>query len=70
VSRRLPPHVAPGVPLGLFEERIAAALGWSLRDVRSMSLHSLRELVRPVSAKLADELTERIRSGRVIIDKK
>ena len=51
---KLPPHVAPDVPLGLLEARIAEALGWSLRDVRSMSLHSLRELVRPVSAKLAE----------------
>lgn len=48
-------------------ERIAAALGWPLRDVQSMSLASLRELVRPVSGKLADELTQRIRSGEVIL---
>jgi len=66
---KLSSHVAPGLPLGLLEERIAEALGWSLRDVRSMSLAFLREVVRPVSAKLAHELTERIRTGRVIIQK-
>jgi hypothetical protein len=43
------------------QERAAKALGWSLQDVQSMSLASLREQVRPVSPKLAHELTEAIR---------
>jgi len=37
--------------------RIAQALGWTEEQVRSMSLRSLRELVRPVSPKLAHEIT-------------
>ena len=39
------------------EDRIAQALGWSLADVRSFSLPTLRDFVRPVSAKLAHEIT-------------
>lgn len=41
-------------------ERIAKALGWPLRDVESMSLPSLRELVRPVDRYLAEEISESI----------
>ena len=37
--------------------RIAAVLGWPMKDVQSVSLQSLRDLVRPVSAKLADEIS-------------
>lgn len=47
-------------------ERIAAALGWTLHDAQSFSLQTLREVVRPVSPKLAAELDEAIRSGRYI----
>ncbi len=43
------------------QERAAKALGWSLKDVQSLSLASLREQVRPVSPKLVHELTEAIR---------
>lgn len=43
--------------------RIAAALGWSESSTRSMSLASLREIVRPVDPALAEEIGERIRSG-------
>jgi hypothetical protein len=47
--------------------RIAAALGWSVRDVHSMSLASLRDLVRPVSPKLASEISSTIaRGGHVL----
>jgi hypothetical protein len=51
----------PSYLLGI-QKRVAKALGWSLQDVQSMSLASLREQVRPVSPKLAQELTEAIRS--------
>jgi hypothetical protein len=47
--------------------RIAAALGWTEADVKSMSLASLREVVRPVSAKLAAELDGVIRSGAHVV---
>lgn len=47
-------------------ERIAAALGWPLKDTQSCSMMMLRECVRPVSPKLAAELDEAIRSGRYI----
>jgi hypothetical protein len=50
----------PSYLLGI-QKRVAKALGWSLQDVQSMSLASLREQVRPVNAKLAHELTEAIR---------
>jgi len=38
-------------------ERIAAALGWTVAEVRSFGLPSLRDMVRPVDAKLAYEIT-------------
>ncbi len=38
-------------------QRIASALGWSLADTQGFSLPALRDLVRPVSAALADEIT-------------
>lgn len=43
--------------------RIAQALGWSESGTRSMSLASLRDLVRPVDPALAEEIGERIRAG-------
>ncbi len=48
-------------------ERIATALGWTVAETQSLSLAALRDLVRPVSAKLAAELDAAIRSGRVIV---
>lgn len=48
-------------------ERIAAALGWTLRDVNSMSMQSLRELVRPVDPSLAADITQHITSGAYIV---
>jgi hypothetical protein len=38
-------------------ERVSKALNWPIEDVRSMSTASLREVVRPVSPKLAHELS-------------
>lgn len=46
--------------------RIAEALGWTEKDVKSFSFQSLRELVRPVNPKLAAEMDEAIRSGSYI----
>lgn len=39
-------------------ERISKVLGWPLSDVQSFSLNAVRELVRPLDAALADEITE------------
>jgi len=50
-------------------DRIAKALGWPVRDVQSLSLQSLRELVRPVSPKLVAEIDREIRSGAYIHQK-
>lgn len=47
--------------------RIAEALKWSERDVTSFSTRALRDLLAPVSPKLALELTQDIQSGRVIV---
>lgn len=54
--------------MNALHERIAAALGWSLTDVQSLSILSLREMVRPVSEKLAAELTAMHASGSHIVD--
>ena len=48
-------------------ERIATVLGWTVEQTQSLSLASLRELVRTISPKLAAEITERIRTGRVLL---
>ena len=47
--------------------RIASALGWSESDVRSFNILALRDIVRPVSQKLADELSALHRSGDMIL---
>ena len=46
------------------KERIAELLGWSLADVNSFSLLTLRELVCPLSPKLAHELDLAIHGGK------
>jgi hypothetical protein len=51
-------------------ERIAEALGWKVEDTHSFSLHTLREIVRPVSPKLANELSIVIRDGSYIVGEK
>jgi len=45
--------------------RIAVALGWSDEAVRSFSLRSLRDVVRPVDPSLANEISQTIASGRI-----
>ena len=45
------------------QERIARALGWAVHDVQSLSLASLRDLVRPVDAALAAEIGIVLASG-------
>jgi len=47
-------------------ERAAKKLGWSVRDVRSLSMKSLRDLVRPVDLDLAREMDYVIQSGAYI----
>lgn len=51
---------------GNLHERIAEALGWTVKDTQSMSLQSLRDLVRPVDHHLADEISKAIQSGSYI----
>jgi DNA-binding Lrp family transcriptional regulator len=48
---------------GDLHARIAAALNWPMRDVQSMSLQSLRDLVRPVDPALADEISRKVQSA-------
>jgi len=47
-------------------DRIAKVLGWSERDVRSLSMQSLRDLVRPVDPELAKEMSYAIQSGAYV----
>lgn len=44
-------------------ERIAKVLGWPLSDVYSMSLLTLRELVKPIDAKLYWDITVSVRNA-------
>lgn len=48
-------------------ERIAKALGWTVEQAQSFSLPALRDLVRPVSPKLAHEITLAINLGTVVL---
>lgn len=45
-------------------ERIAAALGWTVREVEGFSLVALRELV---PEKLKREISQRIASGSIVV---
>lgn len=47
-------------------ERAANALGWSLADVHTVSMQSLRDLVRPVAPDLAQEINLAIQSGAYV----
>lgn len=40
--------------------RVAAVLGWTVEETQGFSLLSLRDLVRPLSPKLAYELTRQV----------
>lgn len=42
--------------MATLHDRIAEVLGWSLSEAKAFSILSLRELVRPVSQKLAHEI--------------
>jgi len=53
-------------PLDPLHDRIARALGWNVRDAQSLSMQSLRELVRPVDPALAREMDYMIQSGAYI----
>jgi hypothetical protein len=44
-------------------DKIAKVLGWTVADTKSMSLASLRELVRPVDLNLANEISDVIQNG-------
>jgi len=51
-------------PLDPFlHSRIAKALGWTVAQTQSMSLASLRELVRPVDPELAKDITREMGGG-------
>jgi hypothetical protein len=47
----------PVLHLHTLHARVAAALGWSVEATRAFSLLSLRDIVRPVSPNLAQEIT-------------
>lgn len=49
-------------PQDTLHERIAAVLNWTVEEMRSFSLPALRDLVRPVSPKLAEEITFAMRT--------
>lgn len=51
-------------------ERIALKLGWTIEQTRSFSLQALRDLVRPVSSKLAAEIDAQIHSGAVVVGRR
>jgi hypothetical protein len=49
----------------MLHERIAKVLGWTVEEAKSFSLPALREVVRPVSMKLAYEITLQIQFGSI-----
>jgi hypothetical protein len=51
------------------KQRIAETLNWSIADANSLSFHSLRDLVRPLDPKLADEISDAIKTGAYITDR-
>jgi len=44
-------------------ERIAKCLGWTIEETKSLSLQTLRDLVRPLDVKLTHEITDAIENG-------
>lgn len=57
-----------GILLQSMHERIALTLGWTVEETKSYSLAALRDLVRPVSAKLADEISREIHRGGHVVE--
>lgn len=55
-----------GVVMTSLHARAAAALGWSVADAQSLSLQSLRDLVRPIAPDLAADISEAVSTGRHI----
>jgi hypothetical protein len=55
------------VNLATFRKRIAECLGWSVKDTRSFSLPTLRELVKDKDPELAAQFNDFLKSGRHII---
>jgi hypothetical protein len=53
--------------MSTLHERIVAVLGWTVEEVQSFSLPALRELVRPVSPKLAHDITVALRLGAHLV---
>ena len=47
-------------------DRIAKALGWSTQDAQSLSMQSLRDLVRPVDPAIARKMDHVIQSGAYV----
>jgi hypothetical protein len=47
----------------MIHDRVAKALGWSVKDTHGFSLPALRELVRTVDPALAAEISSMISSG-------
>jgi len=66
-SEILVENQVPSRVIGPMHERIAAALGWTVKEAQSFSLASLREMVRPISPKLAHELTVAIETGKYLL---
>ncbi len=45
-------------------ERIAVVLGWTVAETQSFDMRSLRELVRTLDVRLAEEITRHIAEDR------
>lgn len=59
-------HYLDGFQVSDLHDRAARVLGWSPADVRSLSMQSLRDLVRPVDPDLAREMDYVIQSGAYV----
>ena len=57
------PFLGLGGVGGSLHERIAAALGWSVQETQGFSLQALRDLVRSVDPKLAEEISDLVARG-------
>lgn len=66
IRRWAEPVLSNPTPGHDLRRRAAEALGWSHSDVRSVSMASLRDLVRPVDPQLAREMSYHIQSDRAV----